>query len=209
MTARRNGTFTERVSAAGWVDRDTLLIASESSLFRYNLVTGEQWTLAALEAEKPIPARMTGAPTAGRVLDRHHGQEGETGMGAIWRYHRGTLRKLYPRVSIPKSMCFTLMARPRIFRTARSASDARGARQRGWHWANRGLCRSRPDKGEPDGAVVDEAGNLWLAEWGMSRVCCYAPMARFCMSSRRLQPRPRAGLGAGPRDAVHHLALQG
>jgi sugar lactone lactonase YvrE len=27
----------------------------------------------------------------------------------------------------------------------------------------------------PDGAVIDAAGNLWLAEWGAARVACYGP----------------------------------
>ena len=31
----------------------------------------------------------------------------------------------------------------------------------------------------PDGAVCDAEGNLWLAQWGASRVACYGPDGAF------------------------------
>lgn len=172
--------FTERVSAAGWVDRDTLLIASESSLFRYNLVTGEQWALAALEAERAETRSNDGrADPQGGFWIGTMGKKAEPGMGAIWRFYRGKLRKLYPGISIPNSISFTPDGRTAHFsdsaqrKVMRVALDAEG-----WPVGEPEVYVDLgPDKGEPDGAVVDEAGNLWLAEWGMSRVCCYAPDA--------------------------------
>jgi sugar lactone lactonase YvrE len=35
------------------------------------------------------------------------------------------------------------------------------------------------DAGDPDGAVFDAAGNLWIAEWGRARVACYGPDGVF------------------------------
>ena len=43
----------------------------------------------------------------------------------------------------------------------------------------------------PDGAVCDAAGNLWLAEWGASRVACHAP-------DGSLMSRPSRSAGAMP-----------
>lgn len=170
--------FTERVSAAGWVDRDNLLIASESSLFRYNLLTGEQWTVAALEAEKPNTRSNDGrADPQGGFWIGTMGKKAEPGIGAIWRFYRGRLKKLYPGISIPNSISFTPDGKTANFsdsaqrKVMRVALDAEG-----WPAGEPEVYVDLgPDKGEPDGAVVDEAGNLWLAEWGMSRVCCYAP----------------------------------
>ena len=42
------------VSAAGWIDRDTLMIASETALFRFNLETGSKRDIVALESDNPV-----------------------------------------------------------------------------------------------------------------------------------------------------------
>ena len=36
----------------------------------------------------------------------------------------------------------------------------------------------------PDGAVIDSAGNMWLAEWGSSRVGCYDPSGQLINSAK-------------------------
>jgi sugar lactone lactonase YvrE len=46
-----DGSFDRHVSAAGWVDRDVLLVASETDLFRFDLETGAQETWSPLEAD--------------------------------------------------------------------------------------------------------------------------------------------------------------
>ncbi len=111
----------------------TLLIASESSLFRFNLVTGEQWTLAALEAEKPDTRSNDGrADPQGGFWIGTMGKKAEPGMGAIWRFYRGELRKLFPGISIPNSICFTPDGRTAHFsdsaqrKVMRVALDAEG-----------------------------------------------------------------------------------
>ena len=38
--AAQHWQFAEHVSAAGWIDRDRMLIASDSALFRFDLTTG-------------------------------------------------------------------------------------------------------------------------------------------------------------------------
>ncbi len=170
--------FPEQVSAAGWVDRDTLLIASESSLFRYNLVTGTQRVLCALEDERPdIRSNDGRADPQGGFWIGTMGKNAEAGVGAIWRFYKGALRKLFPGISIPNSISFMPDGRTAHFsdsatrKVMRVALDAEGWPQGTPQvWLDLG-----PDAGEPDGAVVDSAGNLWLAEWGMARVCCYAP----------------------------------
>ena len=46
--------FDEHVSAAGWLDHDTLLIASETALFRFDIATGTSEHVIDLEADNPV-----------------------------------------------------------------------------------------------------------------------------------------------------------
>ncbi len=169
--------FPECVSAAGWVDRDSLLIASESGLFRYNLASGDHSTVVPLESDRPETRSNDGrADPQGGFWIGTMGKKAEPAEGAIYRFHRGSLRRLYAAISIPNSISFTPDGR-----TAHFADSARRKVMRvaldadGWPIGEPEVYIDLgPEGGEPDGAVVDEAGNLWLAEWGMARVCCYA-----------------------------------
>ncbi len=170
--------FAERVSAAGWVDNHRLLIASETALFRFDLTSGARHDLCLLEAERPDTRSNDGrADPQGGFWIGTMGKAAEHAAGAIYRWYRGELRQLYPGVSIPNSISFTPDGKTAYFsdsatrRVMRVALDADG-------WpagAPQVHVDLGPDQGEPDGAVVDTAGNLWLAEWGMARVCAYAP----------------------------------
>jgi sugar lactone lactonase YvrE len=170
--------FSENVSAAGWVDRNSLIVVSETSLFRFDLESGAQLRICPLEDQLPENRSNDGrADPKGGFWIGTMGKKAQPGAGAIYRWYRGELRKLYPGVSIPNSISFTPDGRTAHFadsatrRVMRVALDAQGWPQ-GTPQTHVDLG---PDEGEPDGAVVDQAGNLWLAEWGMARVCAYAP----------------------------------
>ena len=170
--------FAERVSAAGWVDDHRLMIASETALFRFDLLTGARFDVCLLEAERAETRSNDGrADPQGGFWIGTMGKKAEPGAGAIYRWYRGELRRLYAQVSIPNAMSFTPDGRTAHFadsatrKVMRVALDAEG-----WPAGEAQVYLDLgPDEGEPDGAVVDMAGNLWLAEWGMARVCCYAP----------------------------------
>ena len=53
LSATRIWQFDEYVSAAGWISHDELLIASESKLFSFNLVTEIKTKICDLEARNP------------------------------------------------------------------------------------------------------------------------------------------------------------
>ena len=170
--------FPELVSAAGVIDRDTLMIASESALFRFNLETGAKREIAALEAGNPITRSNDGrADPFGGFWIGTMGKQAEPGAGAIYRYYRGEVRKLYPNISIPNSICFPVHGRFAHFadsaarKVMRVALDADGW-PKGEPETFLNLTSHTP---EPDGAVIDAAGTLWLAEWGGARVQAYAP----------------------------------
>lgn len=173
--------FAERVSAAGWIDENRLFIASEGALFRFDLTTGARFDICLLEADNPGTRSNDGrADPQGGFWIGTMGLQAETGAGAIHRWYRGELRKLFPGISIPNSICFSPDGRTAHFSDSATRKVMRvGLDAQGWPDSSPQVHLDLgPDEGEPDGAVVDAAGNLWLAEWGMSRVCCYAPDGR-------------------------------
>ncbi len=184
-TGQHQWQFDQMASAAGWVDRDTLLIAGERGLFRFNLATGASDPVAPLEADNPVTRSNDGrADPQGGLWIGTMGKKAEAGAGAIYRYYRGEVRQLFPSISIPNSMCFTVDGRTAQFadsptrRVMRVSLDAEG-----WPKGKPEVfLQLAPDGAEPDGAVIDSDGVTWLAEWGAARVAAYAPDGSFLRS---------------------------
>ena len=169
--------FEERVSAAAWIDADHLLIASESALLNFDLRSGTHERVCALEADNPMTRSNDGrADPWGGFWIGTMGLQAQHEAGAIYRYYRGELRLLFPRISISNAICFSPdrrfayfgdTARDRIWRQALDALH-------GWPSGEPQLFIDCSGEGvHPDGAVVDSLGNLWNAQWGASRVACY------------------------------------
>lgn len=171
-------TFPHRVSAAGWVDRNRLLIASEVGLTVFDLATGLSSPVADLEADNPVTRSNDGrADPQGGFWIGTMGKKAEVGAGAIYRFFRGEVRRLFPRISIPNAICFPLDGRSAQFsdtvtgKVMRVALDADG-----WPIGQPEVYLDLAAEGlNPDGAVVDAGGLTWLAEWGAFRVAAYAP----------------------------------
>jgi sugar lactone lactonase YvrE len=178
----RHWQFGEHVSAAGWIDRDTLLIASETALFRFDIETGAREDLVALEADNPATRSNDGrADPLGGFWISTMGKTAEPGAGAIYRFFEGALHQLHADLTIPNAICFSPDGRFAYFvdtvqrRIQRQRLDGAG-------WPAEApevfvdLTRERLN---PDGAVVDAEGCLWNAQWGAGRVARYAPDGRF------------------------------
>ncbi|WFE75646.1 SMP-30/gluconolactonase/LRE family protein [Roseinatronobacter sp. S2] len=178
----RSWTFDEYVSAAGWVDRNTLLVASETRLFVFDLETGGQRDLCPLEADNRITRSNDGrADPQGGFWIGTMGKHAEHGAGAIWRWYRGELRKLFGDISIPNAICFAPDGRSACFTDTPTRRIMRvGLDAQGWP-AGTPECwlDLNADGYNPDGAVFDAAGNFWLAQWGAGRVACYGPDGAF------------------------------
>lgn len=170
--------FPEMVSAAGWINRDELLIASETAFLRFNITTGAQSHVAALEAENAETRSNDGrADPQGGFWIGTMGKSPAPEAGGIWRLYRGELRRIFKGIAIPnaisfapggKSACFADSATGRVMRTALDAE--------GWPLGAPEVFLDLTAEGlTPDGAVFDRAGVLWLAEWGSARVSAYAP----------------------------------
>ena len=173
----RHWQFPELVSAAGWVDEDTLLVAGETTFWRFSLGTGEKDKLLPLEADKPDTRSNDGrADPWGGFWIGTMGKRAQAGAGAIYRYYRGTVTMLFSDLTITNAIAF---APDRSFATF--ADTVTGKVMRVGLRASDGATQGEPEvfldltaEGRnPDGAVFDAQGRFWLAEWGSSRVACY------------------------------------
>lgn len=175
----RQWRFTEMASAAGWVDADTLLMATETALVRFDLETGDAVPLATLEADRPDTRSNDGrADPWGGFWIGTMGKNAEPGAGAIYRFWRGHVHRLFDAIAIPNAIAF---APDRSFATF--TDSARGIVQRVALDRQTGMPVSDAipfidltgQGAAPDGAVFDAEGCLWLAEWGAGRVARYNP----------------------------------
>ncbi|MDV7143904.1 SMP-30/gluconolactonase/LRE family protein [Tropicimonas sp. TH_r6] len=180
--------FEHCVSAAGWVDAATLLIASASELFSFNIETGAREHVLPLEAENPVTRSNDGrADPFGGFWIGTMGYNAEQDAGAIYRYYKGELRQLFPAVSIPNAICFdpeglfALYCDTREHVIRKIALDQKD----GWPVGESEIfIDMRKDDWGPDGGVIDADGNLWNAQWGASRVAAYNRKGEFLREIR-------------------------
>nr|WP_281494089.1 SMP-30/gluconolactonase/LRE family protein [Jannaschia sp. S6380] len=178
----RDWHWDEMVSAAGWVDDDTLLIAGETAFWRFDIDTGQREKLAPLEADKPGNRSNDGrADPLGGFWIGTMDKQAKPGAGAIYRYFRGEVRKLYQDISIPNAICFAPGGDTAYFAdTAKGAIWKQHIDRAGWPSGRPEIFVDFSGVGlAPDGAVCDAEGNVWVAQWGGWRVACHGPDGRF------------------------------
>ncbi len=174
--------FDEIHSAAGWVDADRLLIASETGLWVFDIATGSRRLVTALEADRPDTRCNDGrADPMGGFWIGTMGKSAEAGAGSIYRYYRGELRKLVAGLSIPNAICFAPDGRTAYYTCTLTGQILRlGLDTQGWPVGQAEVHIDLRAEGlNPDGAVTDAEGNLWNAQWGAGRVACYRPDGSF------------------------------
>jgi len=175
--------FDKIVSAAGWIDSEHLLIASENSLFKFNIVNATQTHLCDLEANNSTTRSNDGrADPFGGFWIGTMGKCAEANAGAIYRYFNGELRQIIAEQSITNAICFapdkscayyTDTAEKIIWRQPLNLVD-------GWPEGEREMLIDFNQQGiNPDGAVTDAQGNLWIAQWGLGRVAQYNKAGEF------------------------------
>lgn len=175
--------FDRHVSAAGWIDYDNLLIASETDLFQFNLETNTQTTLVPLEQDLPQNRSNDGRcdPWGGFWIGTM-GKQAQKKSGSIYRYYQGKVEKIYEGITISNAICFSPnkdlayfcdTSEGIIWRQRLSRSDG----------APQGNPEPFLDLGKeglnPDGAVCDAEGFLWNAQWGSACVSRYTPKGKL------------------------------
>lgn len=172
----------EPASAAGWVDKNTLLVATASGLQKFDLTLGSWETVCFLEESDPLTRSNDGriAPD-GSFWIGTMARDGSPHLGAYYRYTGGQFQTLQNRISIPNATCFSPDKKTAYYADTRKQViwkwplDANGAPvgEKAIHINLRELDLN------PDGAVCDAEGYLWSAQWGASRIARYAPDGRF------------------------------
>ncbi len=171
--------FDECISAAGWIDHDRLLLASETGLWIFDLERDEQTLVTLLEAGNPASRSNDGrADPWGGFWIGTMGKEGEAGLGALYRWYDGELRKLQPNMTIPNAICFDEARLLAYFADTPKGIVWRQPLDKatGWPSGKKEVFLDLSSEGlKPDGAVTDAEGRFWNAQWGAGRVACYSP----------------------------------
>lgn len=192
-TSGRHYRLTELSSAAGWIDRDTILMAQKGALVRFDLGTGQAERVAGLdEGNHGVRSNDGRADPWGGFWIGTMGLGEEKEAGAIWRYWRGQVRRVVPKVTIPNAICFdpdgthavyTDTATQIVWRQPLSDKDGSPTGERMQFLDFRGTDL------HPDGAVFDAEGNLWIAFWGAGKVAGYGrdgrPLEEFPVPARQ------------------------
>lgn len=180
--ARRGFDLPKMASAAGLVDGDRVLVATSEALVLMSLQDGRIEPLVALEADNPVTRSNDGrADPQGGFWIGTMGRDAEAEAGAIWRYHRGELRRLFAGLTIPNAICFSPEGDLGHFAdTERSRIWQVRLDRDGWPQGDPQPFIDLEAEGlNPDGAVIDAEGGLWSAQWGASRVARYDRRGRF------------------------------
>ncbi|WP_136248183.1 SMP-30/gluconolactonase/LRE family protein [Halomonas borealis] len=150
-----------------------MLVVGEDRLSRLDLDGGARERLMGFEADNAV-TRSNDAR-----VDRHGslwlssmGKAAESGAGSLYRLHRGELVCLRRGLTIPNALCFSPQGEHAHF-----ADTARGIVYR-WVLDAEGWPVGEPEpwvdfsrrEGNPDGAVIDAEGAMWLALWGAGKV---------------------------------------
>ncbi|VDS08083.1 L-arabinolactonase [Paracoccus haematequi] len=160
-------------SAAGWIDRDRLLVATETGLAVLSLADGRLTDVAAVEADNPDTRSNDGrADRQGGFWFGTMGKKAEKGAGAIYRFYRGEVRKLVDPITIPNSICFSPDGGTVHYSdTDRSIVWRQDLDLDGWPVGEPQIYLDLSAQGwSPDGAVIDAGGGFCCAVWGQGAV---------------------------------------
>ncbi|MCL5425069.1 MAG: SMP-30/gluconolactonase/LRE family protein [Gammaproteobacteria bacterium] len=161
------------VSLAAPLEGGGLLLVGEDRLSRFDPVNNVVERFCDFETDNPI-TRSNDAR-----IDRHGslwlssmGKKAEKGAGSLYRLQRGKLTLLRSGLTIPNAICFSENGEFAWF-----TDTATGVVMR-WALDSDGWPQGEPTpwadfsstQGNPDGAVVDSEGCLWLALWGAGQV---------------------------------------
>ena len=184
-TEEQSWDFDEHVSAAGWIDTGVLLIASETALSVFETETGESTYIHPLESDNPVTRSNDGrADPWGGFWIGTMGKNAEPGAGAIYRYYDGMLTKLFDKITISNAICFAPDRSHAFYTDTRKRKILKVALDDDGYPDGKPTLFTDLTAAElnPDGAVVDAEGNLWVAQWGASRVACYGPDGAFILA---------------------------
>jgi sugar lactone lactonase YvrE len=166
-------------SVVAFIDDQRQLLATENGLYIRYIADGRLALHAPIEADNAATRSNDGrVHPCGALWIGTMGRNAEKGMGAIYHFFRGELRRLYAGISIPNAICFSPDGATAYFTDSsegilyRVAIDPANALPAGDPVP---LFDHRGGIGGLDGAVVDSEGLIWNARWGGSCIDVYTP----------------------------------
>jgi sugar lactone lactonase YvrE len=190
-------------SAMAVIDGSRQLLAMEDGLYIRDIATGSLRLHHPLEADKPAnrsnDARVhpSGAFWIGTM-----GKKAERKAGAIYWFRGGELKRLYPDISIPNSICFSPDGSLGYFcdsmdrRMMRVDCDPATGLPIGEPMIFANLADG--EGGDMDGSVCDGDGNVWNARWGGACVDVYAPSGARIATHEVAASQPSCPVFFGP-----------
>ena len=168
--------FKEFVSAGAFIKEDIILVASEKELFSFNLQTNEKKNIVNLEDNKKKNRSNDGCvdPWGGFWISTM-GKKNEIGEGSIYRFYNRKIKKIFSKLTIPNSICFS---KKKDFMYFSDTYENLIYKQKlnpenGWPIGNFQIFLNlKKEKIMPDGSVIDENNNVWFASWGNSELIC-------------------------------------
>ena len=167
----------EMASALAVVDENRQLLVTETGLHLRDVRSGALSLHVAIEADNPVTrSNDSRVHPCGAFWIGTMGKRSEKAAGSIYWYFRGEVRRLYPEISIPNSICFSPdgaiayfadTAKNLLFRVECDPQTGLPTGERQVFLDHRG----RP--GGIDGSVVDANGMLWNARWGSAALDAY------------------------------------
>ena len=174
--------FNNYVSACGWINEKEILLATSKSIETFNLENRSSKSLVDLEPENSLTRPNDGRtdPFGGFWISTM-GIKHEYEVGSIYRFYKGELRKLFSKISVPNSICFSPDGARGYFSDSSShLIMAVRLDSNGWPVSDPEIFIDlRSEELIPDGSVVDKQGCLWNAQWGSSRVAQYSPVGEL------------------------------
>ena len=171
--------FDRHHSAAGRLADGKVLLASEDGLWVFDLETEARQQLCPLEADNPVTRSNDGrADPWGGFWIGTMGIRAEPGAGAIYRYFGGALQQVVPGITVSNTICFA------PDRSCAYYSDTVTQQimclpldpETGWPSSDPQLFADLTGEDlNPDGAVTDATGTLWVACWDAGCVIALGP----------------------------------
>jgi sugar lactone lactonase YvrE len=165
-------------SALAHIDTARQLIAAEDGLYIRNIADGAMTLYRPLEADDPATRSNDGRThPSGTFWIGTMGRNAEPRAGAIYALHCGEILRLFPGITIPNAICFSVDGTIGYF-----ADTTENVLHQVPLDPQTGLPRGEPEIllrhtgiGGLDGAVVDADGLIWNARWGGGCVDVYSP----------------------------------
>lgn len=166
-------------SALAVIDDKRQMLVTERGLEIRDKASGALTLHREIEADNPLTrsndsrVHPSGAFWIGTMAKVEEGPA----AGAIYWYRRGEVRKLYPDVAIPNSICFSADGAVAYFvdsaknKLMRVACDP----QTGLPVGEASVFVDYHGPGGIDGSVCDLDGVVWNAHWGKACVNAYSP----------------------------------